>query len=90
MNQVLLIYLLLINAVGFAIMLVDKQKARKKLWRIPEATLMTVALIGGSVGCLIGMRVFHHKTRKPKFYLGIPAIFVLQAAFAFWFFVHQR
>lgn len=84
MNQVLLIYLLLINAVGFAIMLVDKQKARKKLWRIPEATLMTVALIGGSVGCLIGMRVFHHKTRKPKFYLGIPAILTLQAAFVFW------
>ncbi len=89
MNQVLLIYLLLINAVGFLIMLVDKQKARKKLWRIPEATLMTVALIGGSLGSLIGMRVCHHKTRKPKFRLGIPAILVLQAAFAFWFFVIQ-
>lgn len=90
MNQVLPIYLLLINAVGFAIMLVDKQKARKKLWRIPEATLMTVALIGGSAGCLIGMRVFHHKTRKPKFYLGIPAILILQAAFLCWFFVIQK
>ncbi len=89
MNQVLLIYLLLINAVGFLIMLADKQKARKKLWRIPEATLMTVALIGGSLGSLIGMRVCHHKTQKPKFYLGIPAILVLQAAFAFWFFVIQ-
>lgn len=90
MNQVLLIYLLLINAVGFLIMLVDKQKARKKLWRIPEATLMTVALIGGSLGSLIGMRVFHHKTKKPKFYIGIPAILIFQAAFAFWFFVIQR
>ncbi len=90
MNQVLLIYLLLINAVGFLIMLVDKQKARKKLWRIPEATLMTVALIGGSLGSLIGMRVCHHKTRKPKFRLGIPAILILQAVFAFWFFVIQR
>ncbi len=89
MNQVLLIYLLLINAVGFLIMLVDKQKARKKLWRVPEATLMTVALLGGSLGSLIGMRVCHHKTRKPKFRLGIPAILVLQAAFAFWFFVIQ-
>ncbi len=90
MNQVLLIYLLLINAVGFLIMLADKQKARKKLWRIPEATLMTVALIGGSLGSLIGMRVCHHKTKKPKFNLGIPAILVLQAAFAFWFFVIHR
>ncbi len=89
MNQVLLIYLLLINAVGFLIMLADKQKARKKLWRIPEATLMTVALIGGSLGSLIGMRVCHHKTKKPKFSLGIPAILVLQATFAFWFFVIQ-
>ncbi len=89
MNQVLFIYLLLINAVGFLIMLADKQKARKKLWRIPEATLMTVALIGGSLGSLIGMRVCHHKTKKPKFYLGIPAILVLQAALAFWFFVIQ-
>jgi len=90
MNQVLLIYLLLINAVGFAIMLADKRRARKKLWRIPEATLMTVALLGGSAGCLIGMRVFHHKTKKPKFHLGIPAILTLQAAFAFWFFVIRQ
>lgn len=90
MNQILLIYLLLINAAGFLIMLADKQKARKKLWRIPEAALLTVALFGGSLGSLIGMRVFHHKTRKPKFYLGIPAILILQAAFAFWFFVIQK
>ena len=74
----LLIYLLTINAVGFLIMLTDKRCAQKKLWRIPEATLLTIALLGGSIGVLLGMRVFRHKTRKPKFYLGIPAILISQ------------
>lgn len=82
MLRFLLLYLLIVNAVGFLIMLADKRKAQKKLWRIPEATLLTVALIGGSIGSLAGMRVFHHKTRKPKFYIGIPAILVLQLALA--------
>lgn len=59
-------------------MLADKRKAQKKLWRIPEATLLTVALLGGSLGCIYGMYHFHHKTRKPKFYLGLPAILTAQ------------
>ena len=74
----LLIYLLIINAVGFLLMLVDKFKARKKLWRIPEATLMTVAAIGGSIGSLLGMYTFRHKTKHIKFTLGIPVILVIQ------------
>lgn len=74
----LLIYLLIINAVGFLLMLVDKCKARKKLWRIPEATLMTVAAIGGSIGSLLGMYTFRHKTKHIKFTLGIPVILVIQ------------
>ena len=74
----IIIYLLIVNAVGFLLMLVDKYKAKKKLWRIPESTLMTVALIGGSVGSLCGMYTFRHKTRHPKFYIGIPAILVCQ------------
>lgn len=78
MLKFLLIYLLIINAAGLLIMLADKQKARKNLWRIPEATLLTVALLGGSIGSFLGMRLFHHKTRKPKFYIGIPVIFILQ------------
>ena len=78
MIPVILFYLLTINASGCLIMLVDKQKARKNLWRIPEATLLTVAILGGSVGCLVGMRLFHHKTRKPKFYIGIPVILAMQ------------
>ena len=80
----LLIYLLIINAVGFLLMLVDKFKARKKLWRIPEATLMTVAALGGSIGSLLGMYTFRHKTKHIKFTLGIPAILAVQIALALW------
>lgn len=74
----LLIYLLLINALGLLLMLADKYKARKNLWRIPEATLMGVAVIGGSVGCLAGMYLVRHKTKHPKFTLGIPVILAFQ------------
>lgn len=80
----LLVYLLLINAVGFVLMLVDKQKAKRGAWRIPEATLMGVAAIGGSIGSLIGMYTFRHKTKHPKFTIGIPAILALQIAAAIW------
>lgn len=78
MVPLLLFYLVTINALGFLIMLADKEKAKKRLWRIREATLLTVAALGGSIGCLAGMKVFHHKTRKPKFYIGIPVILALQ------------
>lgn len=74
----LILYLFIINAAGFLSMLVDKQKARKKLWRIPEATLMTIAALGGSVGSLAGMYTFRHKTKHLKFTLGIPLILVGQ------------
>ena len=59
-------------------MLADKLKAKKKKWRIPEATLMTVAAVGGSIGSLAGMYTFRHKTRHPKFTIGIPVILALQ------------
>lgn len=72
------IYLLIINAAALLLMLADKQKARKKKWRIPEATLIIVAAIGGSIGALAGMYLFRHKTKHPKFYLGLPAILILQ------------
>ena len=74
----LLVYLLIINALGFALMLADKHKARKNLWRIPEATLMTVAALGGSIGSLMGMYAVRHKTKHLKFTVGIPVILVLQ------------
>lgn len=81
----LLIYLLIVNAVSFLLMLADKRKAQKKLWRIPEATLLGIAAIGGSIGSLAGMYLFRHKTRHLKFTLGIPLILVAQAAAYFAF-----
>lgn len=78
MKDLLLLYLLTINAAGFVLMLVDKHKAKKKLWRIPEATLMAVAALGGSVGSLIGMYTVRHKTKHPKFTVGIPLILAVQ------------
>ena len=75
-------YLILMNAAAFLLMLVDKQKAKKKKWRIPEATLMGVAALGGSVGALAGMYTFRHKTKHAKFTVGIPVILILQIALA--------
>ena len=80
MTKLILLYLLIINAIGFVLMLVDKHKARKNLWRIPEATLMSAAALGGSIGCLIGMYTVRHKTRHLKFTLGIPLILAAQSA----------
>ena len=78
----LIVYLLIMNAAGIISMLVDKQKARKKLWRIPEATLLAIAAFGGSIGSLVGMYAFRHKTRHLKFTLGIPAIIAAQLVIA--------
>lgn len=85
MKTLLCLYLLIINALGLLIMLADKEKAKKHLWRIPESTLLTVAALGGSIGCYAGMRLFHHKTRKPKFSIGIPVIFAVQLLIAVYF-----
>lgn len=85
MKTLLCLYLLIVNAAGLLIMLADKEKAKKHLWRIPESTLLTVAALGGSIGCYAGMRLFHHKTRKPKFYIGIPVIFAVQVLVAGYF-----
>lgn len=84
MKEVVLIYLLIVNAIGFLLMTVDKYKAKKNLWRIPESTLMTVALIGGSIGSLVGMYTVRHKTKHLKFTVGIPVILVLQIAAFIW------
>ncbi len=74
----LMLYLLLVNAAGFLSMLIDKYKAKKNLWRIPEKTLMGIAVLGGSVGALLGMYTVRHKTRHPKFTIGIPVILSVQ------------
>ena len=80
MTELILIYLLIVNAAGFLSMLVDKQKAKKNLWRIPERTLLLIAALGGSIGSLVGMYTFRHKTKHLKFTLGVPAILILQIA----------
>lgn len=72
--QLIYAYLIIINAAAFLLMLADKHKARKKKFRIPEATLMGAAALGGSIGALIGMYTVRHKTRHIKFTLGIPLI----------------
>ena len=76
--KLLLYYLLIINAVGLLLMLVDKRKAKKNRWRIRESTLLLVAALGGSIGSLIGMYLFRHKTLHLKFTLGIPLILAAQ------------
>ena len=78
MTKLILIYLLIVNALGFLLMLVDKRKAQKNLWRIPEATLFLIAAIGGSIGSLAGMYKFRHKTKHWQFVIGMPAILIAQ------------
>lgn len=73
-----LIYLLIINFIGFLAMFLDKQKAKKDKWRIPEKTLFLLAVLGGSLGTTLGMNVFRHKTKHWYFVLGMPLILILQ------------
>lgn len=70
--KIMLLYLILINALGYVLMLADKKKARRNLWRIPERTLMTVAVLGGSLGVLTAMHLLRHKTKRLKFTIGVP------------------
>ena len=77
------VYLITINLIGFAIMGIDKHKARINTFRIPEATLFYIAIIGGSIGSIIGMHLFRHKTRHWYFVWGMPLILILQLVFIF-------
>ena len=80
------IYLLIVNAIGFLLMLIDKRKAIRHRWRIPEKTLFLTAAIGGSVGSIMGMYTFRHKTKHLQFTRGMPAILIVQLILAFVFF----
>ena len=75
---VLVIYFLLVNLLGIISMYSDKQRAKKRAFRIPESTLFAIAIIGGSIGCIAGMYVFRHKTRHWRFVYGMPFILILQ------------
>ena len=73
-------YLVIINVITWLIYGIDKMKAKKNKWRVPEKTLILLAVIGGSVGALLGMQVFRHKTKHKKFTIGVPLILILQVA----------
>ena len=73
----LFVYMVIINFISFIVFGVDKSKSQKNQWRIKESTLIVLSLLGGSIGSMIGMIVFHHKLNKKKFYIGIPLIFIL-------------
>jgi uncharacterized membrane protein YsdA (DUF1294 family) len=81
------IYLIGINVLTFLIYGIDKWKARRGKWRIPEDTLIWLAIAGGSVGALLGMYLFRHKTRHRKFALGVPVIILVQAVLAYYFLI---
>ncbi len=80
MRMMLIYYLLAVNVLTFIVYGVDKWKARSGRWRVPEATLMGLAALGGSVGAWLAMQLFRHKTQKKKFRYGVPILFVLQVA----------
>ena len=78
MTYIIIFYLLIINIIAFSLMYIDKQKAKKNKWRIKEDTLMISAFLGGSIGALVGMNTFRHKTKHAKFKYGIPARLIFQ------------
>ena len=80
LHSCLTYYLIAINAVTFIMYGIDKYKAKKAKWRISEATLLLLAVLGGSIGAWMGMKVWHHKTMHKKFKYGIPAILLIQIA----------
>jgi uncharacterized membrane protein YsdA (DUF1294 family) len=78
MANVLLYYLIVINVVTFLVYGIDKWKAKQGSWRISEASLLILAVIGGSIGALLGMKIWHHKTIHMKFKYGLPLILIIQ------------
>lgn len=83
----ILLYLLIINLFGFFLMWLDKRKARKGSWRIPEKTLFIVTALGGGIGTIVGMYTFRHKTQKLNFVIGFPFITILEIIGIIWYFV---
>lgn len=73
-----LLYLIIVNIFGFLIIYIDKKRAKRNKWRIPEKTLFLVATFGGSIGTILGMYIFRHKTQKIKFKFGVPVIIAIQ------------
>lgn len=76
--QNIIIYLIIINIIGFLVMYIDKQKAKKGKWRIPEKTIFVITVLGGGIGTISGMYAFRHKTQKLHFTIGLPTITILE------------
>ena len=74
----ILLYLLFINLIAFLAMYIDKRRAKKGKWRIKESTLFGLVLLGGGIGGIAGMYTFRHKTQKPRFVIGFPAILIIE------------
>lgn len=89
-STLLTLYLVAINVLTFLLYGIDKWKAKRARWRIPESVLLGMAAIGGSVGAWLGMRVWHHKTQHAKFRYGVPAMLVAQAALLVWIVLQAR
>ena len=87
MELPIIIYLLIVNIIAFCLMGIDKMKAKKKKWRIPEKTLFLSAVLGGSIGANAGMQVFRHKTKHMSFVIGMPAILILQIALGIFLYI---
>lgn len=87
--QYLVIIIMVINLITFFVYGEDKRRAQKGRWRIPEKTLLFLALLGGGAGALLGMHVFHHKTQKLLFKIGVPCILVFQAIALGWSFIGE-
>ena len=86
-GTVILLYLIVVNLAGFIQMGVDKRKAIRNAWRIPEARLFLCALLGGSLGSILGMYTFRHKTKKLKFTIGFPTILILEVLLIIYFII---
>ena len=87
--HVVLIYLAVINVVTFFMYGIDKWKAKKSKWRIRETALLGLAVLGGSIGAWLGMKVWHHKTQHKKFRYGVPAIIIIQLALIVYFIISK-
>ena len=83
-TRIVFIYLVIVNLIAFLLMAMDKSRARKHQWRIPEKTLFLSAILGGSIGAIAGMYTFHHKTKLWYFVIGMPAILIVQIALIVW------
>ena len=81
----IIVYMLIINLIGFLAMWIDKYKAKKGYWRIPEGTLIIITLLGGGIGTIAGMYKFRHKTKKLKFTVGLPTILITEIIFVIYF-----